>query len=396
MEMKKIRVEELKPGMVFDKAVYIDMNNILVAPMVPLKEEDINRLVKWGIEEVETTGDIVKHGEEVVSKRDSLKERVHRLTEMMEGGEQTEVKEAPQDIEAIYDEMVSTVEDIFQKIRNGVGYEKQKIIDLIDRLIDSVKEDKNRALDVVAAEHEGKYMYTLAASVTILAVVTGISMDYGKHRLIPLGVGALLHDIGMVRVPNYIIEKTTELTPDEYNRIKTHPIYGYRIITKELELTNEIATIALQHHETYDGTGYPRKSKGNAISEFAKIVSICDVFAAMTRKRSYRDEHLSYNAMKTILSESNRKFDPKVVKAFLSNLAIYPVGSIVQLNNNIIGRVVSANPELPLRPKIRILIDEFGDKASDAGDTILDLQERTDIFIMKPLSKSSLKQDFDE
>jgi len=395
METRKIRVAELKPGMVFDKAVYIDRNNILVAPMVPLKDEDIKRLVKWGIEEVETTGVMVKHGEEPSSRRESLKEKVHKLTEMMEGGEGGEVKSSTETMGDLYDEMVLMVEDIFEKIRNGVGYDKEKILNVIDRIIEKIREDKNSALEVVAAEHGGKYMYTLAASVAILAIVTGITLDYGKHRLIPLGVGALLHDIGMVRVPSYITEKKTQLTPDEYNRIKTHPIYGYRIITKELQLTNEIATIALQHHEAYDGTGYPRKSKGEGISEFAKIVSICDVFAAMTRKRSYRDEHLSYSAMKTILSESNRKFDPNLVKAFLSNMAIYPVGSIVQLNNNVIGRVVSANPELPLRPRISVLIDEFGERVAD-GEKVLDLQEKTNIFITKPLSTSYLKQLFNE
>jgi HD-GYP domain-containing protein (c-di-GMP phosphodiesterase class II) len=394
MEKRKIRVEELKPGMVFDKAVYIDMNNILVAPMVPLKDEDINRLVKWGIEEVETSGVILKQGEEPSARNESLKEKIHKLTEMMEvGGEETP-KASEQSMESLFDEMVLMIEDIFEKIRNGVGYEKDRILDTIDRLIEKVKEDKNRALETAAAEHEGKYIYTLAASVTILAVVTGISLDYGKHRLIPLGAGALLHDIGMVRVPSYITEKNTKLSPDEYNRIKTHTIYGYRIITKELQLTNEIATIALQHHESHDGTGYPRKSRGDAISEFAKIVSICDVFAAMTRKRSYRDEHLSYNAMKTILSESNRKFDPRIVKAFLSNMAIYPVGSIVQLNNNVIGRVASANPELPLRPRISVLVDELGNRVKE--ERTLDLQEKTEIYIMKPLSKSYLKQLFDE
>jgi HD-GYP domain-containing protein (c-di-GMP phosphodiesterase class II) len=397
MDMKKIRVEELKPGMVFDKAVYIDMNNILAPPMVPLKKEDIDRLVKWGIEEVETAGVMVKHGDEPDSKRDTITEQVHRLTEMMEGGgEEHEEEVEPSSLAAkdIFDDMVSMVEDIFEKIRNGVGYEKERIIELVGRLIEKIREDKNKALEIAAIEHGGKYIYTLAARVSILAIVTGLSLDYGKHRLIPLGVGALLHDIGMVRVPNYITEKRSELTPDEYNRIKTHPIYGYRIISRELELTNEIATIALQHHEAFDGSGYPRKSKGGGISEFAKIVSICDVFAAMTRKRSYRDEHMSYNAMKTIVSESNRKFDPKIVKAFLANMAIYPVGSIVQLNNNMIGRVASANPDLPLRPKVSVLLDESGNKISE--ERILDLQERADIFITKPLSKSSLKQTPDE
>lgn len=395
MEMRKIRVNELKPGMVFDNSVYIDMNNILVAPMVPLKKEDIDRLVKWGIEEVETSGVMIKQEQQPSSDKESLKDKVSKLTEMMEGETEDEGGALfPGSIEDLYEELVSMVEDVFEKVRNGVGYDKDKIIDVIDRLIEKVKEDKNKAIAVAAAEHEGKYIYTLAASVSILAVVTGISLEYGKHRLIPLGVGALLHDIGMVRVPSYITDKKGSLSEEEYNRIKTHPIYGYRIITKELELTNEIATIALQHHEAYDGTGYPRKSRSESISEFAKIVSICDVYAAMTRKRSYRDEHLSYNAMKNVLSESNRKFDPSVVKAFLSNMAIHPVGSIVQLNNNVIGRVVSANPELPLRPRIEVLFDEFGDSAK--GNKFLDLQELTDLYIVKPLSKDYLKHKMDE
>ena len=395
MEMRKIRVDELKPGMVFDNSVYIDMNNILVAPMVPLKKEDIDRLVKWGIEEVETAGVMVKQEEQPSSERESLKDKVSKLTEMMEGDSEDEESVLfPGSIEDLYEELVSMVENVFEKVRNGVGYDKEKIIDVIDRLIEKVKEDKNKALAIAAAEHEGNYIYTLAASVAILAVVTGISLEYGKHRLIPLGVGALLHDLGMVRVPSYITEKKGSLSEEEYNRIKTHPIYGYRIITKEIELTNEIATIALQHHEAYDGTGYPRRSKGEGISAFAKVVSICDVYAAMTRKRSYRDEHLSYNAMKNVLSESNRKFDPNIVKAFLSNMAIHPVGSIVQLNNNVIGRVVSANPELPLRPRIEVLFDEFGDNIK--GKQSLDLQELTGLYIIKPLSKDYIKHKMDE
>jgi HD-GYP domain-containing protein (c-di-GMP phosphodiesterase class II) len=396
MEMRKIRVDELKPGMVYDKAVYIDMNNILVAPMVPLKKEDIDRLVKWGIEEVETAGVLIKYGEDTSLEEETLTDKVSKLTEMMQEGfeEEREFDTVPGSIKELFDELVSMVEDIFEKVRNGVGYDKEKILGVIDRLIEKVKEDKNKALAVTTAEHEGKYIYTLATSVSILAIVTGMSLEYGKHRLIPLGVGALLHDIGMVRVPGYITEKKTSLTPDEYNRIKTHTIYGYRIITKELELTNEIATIALQHHEAYDGSGYPRKSKGEGISEFAKIVSICDVFCAMTRKRSYRDEQLSYNAMKNVLSESNRKFDPNIVKTFLSNMAIYPIGSIVQLNNNLIGRVLSANAERPLRPKIEVLVDEFGNRIKEKK--VLDLQEIADLYITKPLPQAYLKQILDE
>jgi HD-GYP domain-containing protein (c-di-GMP phosphodiesterase class II) len=386
MEMKKFRVEELRPGMVFNKAVYIDMNNILVAPMVPLKEEDINRLIKWGIEEIETAGEIIKQVES--EKKLSIKEEVTKLTELAESGKGVSKEEKT--ISEVYTEMLKLTEDIFQKVRNAAGYNREKILDAVSMMIEEVRKDKNRALDEITKEHEGAYIHTLGVSAAILSAVVGIDIGYGKHRLIPLCTGALLHDIGMVRVPSYITDKKGQLTPEEYNRIKTHPIYGYRIVTKELELGEDVAAVVLQHHEAYDGSGYPRKLKGDDISVFAKIVSICDVYIAMTRKRSYRDEHLSYEAMRTIVGGANRHFDPEIVKVFLANLAIHPVGSIVQLNNNAVGRVISANPEFPLRPKVSIIIDEFGDKLEI--EKIVDLHEVSSLFIKKPLSKTILKQ----
>lgn len=390
MAMKKLRVDELKAGMVFDKAVYIDMNNILVAPMVPLREEDIQRLIKWGIEEIETAGDVIKQASP--EQKLSIKEEVTKLTKLAESGEG--IKEGEKSISDIFDGMLQLTEDIFDKVRNAVGYEKEKILDAVSETIEHVKKDKNSTLGELTREREGQYIHTLGVSVALLSAVVGIDIGYGKHRLITLCTGALLHDIGMVRVPSYITEKKGKLTPDEYNRIKTHPIYGYRIVTKELELGEETAAVVLQHHEAYDGSGYPRKLKGDSISVFAKIVSICDAFVAMTRKRSYRDEHLSYQAMRTILSDANRKFDPEIVKVFLSNLAIYPVGSIIQLSNNAVGRVTSANPDLPLRPKIAIIVDEFGDKVEK--EKTVDLQQTDSLYIKKPLSEFILKQILNE
>jgi len=390
MAMKKLRVDELKPGMVFDKAVYIDMNNMLCAPMVPLREEDIQRLIKWGIEEIETAGNVVKHvGPE---KRLSIKEEVTKLTKLAESGKG--ISEEEKSISELFDEMLHLTGDIFDKVRNAAGYEKDKILDAVSEMIEEVRRDKNGTLDEIMKEHEGNYLQTLGVSVAMLSAVVGIDIGYGKHRLITLCTGALLHDIGMVRVPTYITEKKGRLTSDEYNRIKTHPIYGYRIVTRELELGEEVAAVVLQHHEAYDGSGYPRKLKGDSISVFAKIVSISDAFIAMTRKRSYRDEHLSYQAMKTILSGASRKFDPEIVKVFLSNLAIYPVGSIVQLSNNAVGRVISANPALPLRPRIAIIVDEFGDKIEEKKE--VDLQQTDSLYVKKPLSKFILKQILNE
>jgi len=389
--MKKFKVTELKPGMVFDKAVYIDMNNMLVAPMVPLKEEDINRLKKWGIVEVETAGEIVTFGRTAKQRRLSIKDEVSKLTQMLQKGDGV-VQEGPvvRTFHHVYRDCYHLVEDIFKKVRNGVGYEKDKIMTAVDELIIEVSKDSNDAINEITKDQDGKYLYSLGVSVAILSIVTGLSLGYGNNKLVPLVSGALLHDIGMVRVPNYITEKNGPLTPDEYNRIKTHPIYGYRIIIKELELGNDVASVALQHHEAYDGTGYPRKLKGNEITEYARIVSICDAFIAMTKKRSYREEHLSYGAMKNIIAGTSRKFDPTIVKVFLGNMAIYPVGSMVELNNGMVARVISANTIYPLRPRVTVVLDEFGEKID--YEKIIDLQEAKELFITKPLTKSYIRK----
>lgn len=386
MTLKKIPVNELKPGMIFDKSVYIDENNILVPPMVPIKEEDINRLVRWGIEEVETEGELIREGK--TAKPKNLKEEIKRLEK--EAGI-VKPEAGLKSFQNVYDETVELIREIFDSVKNAVSYSQEKIYRTAEKLIEAVESDKNNAIEVAIGEHDQKYLYVLGASVGVLSAVTGISLNFNEERLKSIVIGGWLHDIGMIKVPPYITEKKGKLTPDEYARIKTHPIYGYRIILNDLMLNNEIANVALQHHESYDGTGYPRKLKGNQISIYARIVAICDSYVAMTRKRSYRDEMMYYNAMKTIVSASNRRFDPNIVKVFLSNMAIYPVGSVVKLNNGVVARVIKANPNLPLRPIIEVLIDEFGDKLK-SGERVIDLQNESSFFIKSPLSKEEVKR----
>ncbi len=386
MTLKKIPVNELKPGMIFDKSVYIDENNILVPPMVPIKEEDINRLVRWGIEEVETEGELIREGK--TAKPKNLKEEIKRLEK--EAGI-VKPEAGLKSFQNVYDETVELIREIFDSVKNAVSYSQEKIYRTAEKLIEAVESDKNNAIEVAIGEHDQKYLYVLGASVGVLSAVTGISLNFNEERLKSIVIGGWLHDIGMIKVPPYITEKKGKLTPDEYARIKTHPIYGYRIILNDLMLNNEIANVALQHHESYDGTGYPRKLKGNQISIYARIVAICDSYETKTRKRSYRDEMMYYNAMKTIVSASNRRFDPNIVKVFLSNMAIYPVGSVVKLNNGVVARVIKANPNLPLRPIIEVLIDEFGDKLK-SGERVIDLQNESSFFIKSPLSKEEVKR----
>jgi HD-GYP domain-containing protein (c-di-GMP phosphodiesterase class II) len=147
--------------------------------------------------------------------------------------------------------------------------------------------------------------------------------------------------------------------------MRAHPLLSYRIITKELQYPDDVGLVGLQHHERWDGGGYPRKSSGVDIDILARIVSVADAFEAMVSQKPYRNSMIGYAAMKNLLSDNARRFDPEVLKAFIRSMGIYPIGSLVLLNNAAIARVLETHADAPLRPKIKIIVDEFGKHFKD-------------------------------
>jgi HD-GYP domain-containing protein (c-di-GMP phosphodiesterase class II) len=151
-----------------------------------------------------------------------------------------------------------------------------------------------------------------------------------------------------------------------------------------------ILDAVLQHQEQFDGNGYPRKLKGDKVGLFAKILAVADTFEAQISPRAYRKSKSGYMAMKSVLAEAKNKFDPDVLRSFLTTLSIYPPGTVLQLNNNSIGSVISVNPNAPLRPVVKIIVDEFGEKIDE--NVIKDLKEEQDLFIVRVLNKEEYKK----
>ena len=130
----------------------------------------------------------------------------------------------------------------------------------------------------------------------------------------------------------------------ELHLMRKHPVLAYRIIHNELGYPEEVALVALQHHERWDGRGYPKSLVGDEISPFARIVSVADAFQAMVSDRPYRSPLTGYTAMRSILSENGKRFDPEILKAFIRTVGIYPLGSLVVLDNGAVGVVVAHQP----------------------------------------------------
>lgn len=372
-------VSDLKPGMRFTKEVYVDGANILVPAHLPLKEKDIQRLVKWNILAVTTEGE--QESETPEPGQAKKNEPFARIAFIAPNREVTDA----------YAAIAGKLNSIFNRIRDHEMVDEHEVNDVIDRLLHLMFERQNDVIQYILFGLQGESDWVEnAINSAVLSILIGMNINLPRHKLSFLVAGALLHDIGMLRVPQEILDKKETLTPAELQQIKTHPLHSYRIVAKEIKLPEEVGITALQHQERWDGQGYPKGLKGKDITMSARIVAIADAFEAMVSERPYRDSMIGYTAMRTILSDNGRRFDPEILKVFIRSLGIYPIGSIVLLSDASIGRVIENHPDAPLRPKIRVMIDSLGTAHLNDEGTVVNLFEDRSIFIARAVNPKEL------
>ena len=392
--MKKVLVKDLKEGAVFSAPVYIEGNNLLVPAGVPVRKKDIARLESWGIESVETDGIRV-----FVSPKSEKKESSSGSKES--GGAAKAKAPPPKDASSIvslpevqenkaayrtYLDLIERLDAVCNDIAAGVSIEARSIDNITGRLLQAVRDQRNSFIGfILGGEIKGHEMAKSLVNTAILSALIALELKLPHHKVLQIVTGALLHDVGMLRIPKEIVDKKGVLSPGELQRIQSHPLYTYKIVNKELLYPEDVGLIVLQHHERWDGEGYPRRISGVSIDLGARIVSVSDAFEAMVSQKPYRNSMMGYQAMKNLLSDNLRRFDPDVIKAFIQTMGIYPIGSIILLNSGALARVVQVEPTAPLRPKIRILIDEFGKVyKQDEGD-VIDLLVEKSLFIARAI-----------
>jgi HD-GYP domain-containing protein (c-di-GMP phosphodiesterase class II) len=215
-------------------------------------------------------------------------------------------------------------------------------------------------------------------------------MRLPNHRAIQTVTGALLHDVGMLRLPPELVNKTGDLSKEELQILKSHVFHSYKIVREELLYPEERGALVMQHHERWDGTGYPQGLAGTEIHFGARIVSVADAFEAMVSQKPYRNSMLGYQAMKNLLADNSIGFAPDVLKAFITVMGIYPIGSIILLNNGSMARVVKVRKEAPLRPKIAVLVDQSGKIFEQNKGELIDLFAEKRLFILRAVNPNEL------
>lgn len=231
----------------------------------------------------------------------------------------------------------------------------QSIGSIADTILDELLSQKNVLINVVDIKSLDSYTYQHSVNVAVLSLILGLQLQLNKYELYSLCLGALVHDIGKVFVPKEIIQKYDKLTDKEYTMAMKHAQKGYEYLKGSQDITAPARIIALQHHERTNGMGYPEGRKGPDINKLAKIVSIADVYDALTSDRPHRRAISPNEALEYVMASGGTLFDYNMVVAFSKVVVPYPEGTLVRLTSGDIAVIEQNNPNFPLRPKIRIV-----------------------------------------
>ncbi len=255
---------------------------------------------------------------------------------------------------------VKGIKDVFihcEKDNPDVKPDLRKAKQQIETIVDEIFANKNLMVNMIDMKVFDDYTYYHSVNVAVLSIVLGVALKMDREELCNMGFAALLHDIGKVFVNRDILNKAGRLTHSEFEEIKTHSLLGCNHIKKGYGVPNSTYMAILDHHEKYDGGGYPNNLKGDNISWYGRIISVADVYDALTSDRPYRKAMLPSDAMEYVMASTKIQFDPRVVDVFVKKIAPYPIGTCVKLSNGLTGIVVENYEELCMRPRIRIFMD---------------------------------------
>lgn len=283
----------------------------------------------------------------------------------------------------LYWDIVGSIWSIYHEARLITTEQISQTMVCIELIINEIKDKcvyidfNSLRVDMVRFKEHDYSTFVHAVNVAILSTLTARELGYKGQRLRYLIMGAILHDIGKIKVPREILNKPGPLSESEANIIKQHPIEGEAMLRNANVLPSILSTVR-QHHERWGGNGYPDGLSGFNIQLEAQIIAVGDVFDALTADRPYRKSLPPYHALEMILT-TGKDFNPKVVKAFRKSLNLYPEDTIVTLNTGEVGLVVAVPASFPTRPLVRLMFDSNG-KYLDR-ETYIDLLYELTYFI---------------
>lgn len=244
---------------------------------------------------------------------------------------------------------------VFADLRMGKALERKHMQLVLKELMEAVLHDSKSMVYLAMLREHQDDLVSKAVTVTVLSLAFAKHLSLKQADLLPLGMGALLHPVGLLKVPKHLLSKPEPFTAAELALVRQYPREGYDFLLKQNEFSETTLDIVLHHQERVNGTGYPNQLKGKEISFVARIVAITSVYEALTRDRSDRPAISPTKALSQLYRWRFEDFDNRLVEKFIQSLGVYPPGCLVELNNGAIAVVYASHNNQRLKPKVRLL-----------------------------------------
>ncbi len=336
-----VRTRQLQPGMKIDQAVVDKSGRNLVQRGSILDNYVIDSLLKMGVMMVyiqsgeETAGDIEK----------SISPQARKQIERLHTDDRSKVE--------LSDSVKTRVAEGIQFIYSNT--ESKELADttnnIASNLMNAINSTDAIAVDISALKTSDEYTFKHSVDVATMSMVLAKQQGLSQKQIYEIGVAGLLHDIGKTKISLDILNKPARLTDEEFAVMKQHPVFGYRMIKDRDEFSNEICMAVLQHHEKMNSKGYPVGFPSDKITQYARILTIADIYDALVTERPYKSAFSQREAVEMIMSMTG-ELDLTAMKSFLESMILYPVDSIVELSNGEKAKVVKNNPHYILRPTV--------------------------------------------
>ena len=237
----------------------------------------------------------------------------------------------------------------------------------------------------------GEELYFHSLNVTTLSLMMARDLRLPADVIQHLGMGALFHDIGRREIPNKILMKTEPLTQAERNYYELHCQYGIEL-GQRLKFSPPVLAVILKHHELFDGSGYPRHLKGEAINALARIVAVANYYDELCNPLNVADALTPHEALSLMFARLRAKFDAKILQVFVRCLGVYPPGTVVQLSNGVIGMVATINTAKPMKP-MKPMVVVYDAEIPKEEAILVDLESESDVNIAKAIHPAQLPRE---
>ena len=348
--MKVISISQLQPGM-FVQSVTKQTGRIKIKNQGWVKTQaSIDKLKKAGILEIEIDPDKTLTTPEPDTQAPAPKAEIKKRDPWLKvHSSEQEMGKAKK----LYDEAKTLQQKAFGDIKAGRDIDIAPFKELASGFMDSIFRNQDALACLTQMRQKDAYLLEHSINVSILMGIFAKHLGIERDIIVELTTGALLHDIGKIKIPDEVLNKPGRFSDDEFKIMQNHALYSKQIL-EEAGLTGIAVDIAGLHHERLDGKGYPFAKKGDEISQYVRMASIVDVYDALTAERVYKAGMEPIKAFKILKDGCPDSFDGDLVTKFIQCIGIHPVGTLVKLESQKLAVVTRSNPTSPLKPQVKV------------------------------------------